>query len=59
MRPYIKGENLSSVSVGQDDVANGSPKMGDMIARDPSNHTDQWLVNSSYFYDKFDMTPIG
>lgn len=58
MFPYIDGQDLSAVSIGDDDRDNGSPKEGDMIARDPSNHGDMWLVNASYFAEKFDATPI-
>lgn len=59
MRPYVEGESLAGVSIGDDDRANGSPKVGDMIARDPSNHYDLWLVNAAYFAEKFDAQPIG
>ena len=59
MRPYEPGEDLTGVSVGHEDRANGSPKVGDMIARDPANESDLWLVNADYFADKFDPVPIG
>jgi len=59
MRPYQPGEDLTGVSVGDDDRKNGSPKQGDMIARDPSNHDDKWLVNAEYFEAKFNTTPMG
>ena len=45
MRLYVQGEDLSNVSVSKED----SPKQGDMIARNPSNHNDQWLVAREYF----------
>ena len=41
------------VSIRQVDLANGSPKIGDMIARNPKNHKDQWLVAKQYFEDNF------
>ena len=31
-----------------------SPKMGDMIARNPKNNNDQWLVAKQYFNDNFE-----
>lgn len=37
MRPYVPGEDLSSVSVSD---ADKPPKAGDMIARNPANHED-------------------
>jgi hypothetical protein len=30
------------------------PKEGDMIARNPKNHKDQWLVAAQYFADNFE-----
>lgn len=50
MRPYIQGEFLDkSISISNADLDNGSPKQGDMIARNPQNYNDQWLVASHYF----------
>lgn len=55
MRPYIAGETLNNrVSVSAADRENGSPKVGDMIARNPKNHNDQWLVAADYFKDNFE-----
>lgn len=42
------------VSISVADKANGSPKIGDMIARNPKNHNDQWLVAKQYFEDNFE-----
>lgn len=54
MRPYKEGESLpNSVSISEADLKNGSPKPGDMIARNPKNHNDQWLVSAEYFADNF------
>lgn len=54
MRPYIDGESLpQAVSVSQADKDSGSPKVGDMIARNPNNHADQWLVAEEYFKNNF------
>jgi hypothetical protein len=44
MRPYQPGERLTGVSISEADRLAGSPKTGDMIARNPKNHADQWLV---------------
>jgi len=41
------------VSISDADLINGSPKIGDMIARNPKNHLDQWLVAEQYFKDNF------
>jgi len=56
MRPYKQGEKLGSeVSISEADRENGSPKIGDMIARNPKNHDDQWLVAKKYFEDNFEQ----
>jgi len=55
LRPFQPGEYiLGSVSVSQVDLEAGSPKVGDMIARNPKNHADQWLVAAQYFQDNFE-----
>ncbi len=41
------------VSISDTDRQNGSPKIGDMIARNPKNHNDQWLVAKQYFENNF------
>ena len=43
-----------TVSISDVDLENGSPKDGDMIARNPKNHLDQWLVAKEYFEDNFE-----
>lgn len=56
LRPFLDGETLDpSVSISQADREAGSPKLGDMIARNPLNHADQWLVASKYFSDNFEL----
>ena len=49
-----KTHNRKSISVSESDLQNGSPKSGDMIARNPKNHEDQWLVAKEYFNDNFE-----
>jgi hypothetical protein len=57
-RSFQEGEQLpETVSIWQVDRDNGSPKVGDMIARNPKNHDDQWLVAKQYFEDNFE--PCG
>jgi hypothetical protein len=55
LRPYVQGEALAGVSVSEVDRAAGSPQDGDMIARNPKNHADQWLVARQYFQDNFEV----
>lgn len=54
LRPYEANEDLRGVSVAAEDARAGSPKLGDMIARNPKNHRDQWLVAAAYFRDNFE-----
>lgn len=55
IRPYEPGEVLpADVSISAADRQNGSPKQGDMIARNPKNHADQWLISAAYFAENFE-----
>lgn len=55
LRPFVPGEVLSDrVSISPADRDAGSPKEGDMIARNPKNHDDQWLIARDYFLDNFE-----
>jgi len=55
LRPYVETEALpDSVSISDFDKEHGSPKLGDMIARNPKDHEDQWLVSQAYFEDNFE-----
>ena len=54
LRPFLRGEQLEGVSISAPDKEAGSPKIGDMIARNPKNHNDQWLVAAQYFADNFE-----
>jgi hypothetical protein len=51
MRPYVKGEDLSKISVSE--VDNPEEDMG-MVARNPKNHEDQWYVVRKYFDDNLE-----
>jgi hypothetical protein len=53
LRPYEPGE-ADGVSISAADKEAGSPKPGDMIARNPKSHADQWLVAAQYFSDNFE-----
>jgi hypothetical protein len=54
MRPWAAGDDMASISVSEADKLNGSPKIGDMIARNPKNYADQWLVAKKYFLDNLE-----
>ena len=46
--------NPIKISISQPDLENGSPKIGDMIARNQKNDKDQWLVSENYFNENFE-----
>jgi hypothetical protein len=54
LTPWTPGFDMNRVSVSAPDEEAGSPKVGDMIARNPKNHDDQWLVAAAYFADNFE-----
>ena len=49
LTPWTPSMDMTRVSVSQADKEAGSPKLGDMIARNPVNHKDMWLVARDYF----------
>lgn len=44
-----------NISISEVDLNNGSPKIGDMIARNPKNHNDQRLITKLYFNNNFEV----
>lgn len=58
-RTYIPGEDLSGVSVSKEDInllSQGYTE-GHMIARDVSNHNDQWFINKTFFESHYVEKP--
>ena len=53
MFPWFHDFDMSGVSVSDADKSNGSPKQGDMIAIDPTNPDNQWLVAEKFFKDNY------
>lgn len=54
MYSWKEGFSIEGISVSEEDKKNGSPKIGDMIARNPENHNDLWLVAKDYFMANFE-----
>lgn len=54
MMPWSPSVDMAGVSVSDADIEAGSPKEGDMIARNPKNHADRWLVARQYFAENFE-----
>ena len=51
--PWTPNMPMALVSVSAADRANGSPKEGDMIAFNPKNPSDMWLVAKQFFDDNY------
>ncbi len=54
VRPWEPGYDMSGVSIATTDAYAGSPRPGDMIARNPLNHAERWLIGARYFEDNFE-----
>ena len=50
MRPYIPGESMLDVSINSQDTL----EEGGMVARDKTNHKDQWYISKLYFKDNYE-----
>lgn len=59
LRHWEPGESMDGISISPEDVKAESPKLGDMIARNPKNHADKWLVAKQYFEDNFEPVEAG
>ena len=59
MADWEPGFDMHNVSVSNYDAGNGSPKLGDKIARNPANHADRWLVAKVYFEVNFEPYAAG
>ncbi|MGJ8687315.1 MAG: hypothetical protein ACSHWQ_07540 [Spongiibacteraceae bacterium] len=53
MMPWEPDMPMTLVSISEADKANGSPKHGDMIAVNPKDSTDMWLVAEQFFQDNY------
>ncbi|MEW8522541.1 MAG: hypothetical protein AB2552_05760 [Candidatus Thiodiazotropha endolucinida] len=51
MRPYVPGEDLTGISVSDEDT----PEEGGMIAMNPDNPDDQWYVAKDFFEAKYEL----
>lgn len=58
MRPYIPGEDMRGISISEPDKQTGSPKNGDMIARDSVDKYDQWLVSADFFARNYEPITV-
>lgn len=54
MMPWEPDMSMVLVSISEADKANGSPKLGDMIAVNPDDATDMWLVAHDFFVENYE-----
>ena len=54
MMPWEPDMPMDLVSISEADKNNGSPKAGDMIAVNPNDATDMWLVAQKFFEDNYE-----
>lgn len=52
--PWTEDLPMELVSISEADRLNGSPKVGDMIAFNPKDETDIWLVGEKFFNDNYE-----
>jgi len=56
MVPWDENTDMQGVSASDEDKENGSPKAGDMIARNPhSPEADRWLISKAYFEANYEL----
>ena len=54
MAPWTPEIEMEGVSISDADKDNGSPKVGDMIAVNPNDSDDRWLVAEKWFKENYE-----
>lgn len=54
MCPWENGYSINGLFISNKDKKSGSPKRGDMIARNQKKPEDMWLVSKKCFEDNFE-----
>lgn len=54
MRPWVEGEDMTGIAVDATTAAEGGPQPGDMVAHNPGNPQDQWLVRADHYRMHFE-----
>ncbi len=55
LTPWVEFLPMNLFSISEEDKKNGSPKKGDMIAINPKNSRDMWLVSEKFFKDNYEF----
>ncbi len=59
MMPWEPDMSMALVSISEADKNNGSPRLGDMIAVNPADATDMWLVAEKFFSENYEEVKCG
>lgn len=54
MMPWEPDMSMEFVSISEADKNNGSPKAGDMLAVNPNDPTDMWIVAKKFFEENYE-----
>lgn len=54
MRPFVVGEDMTNIYVDPVLVEHGHPEEGDMIARNPRDRDEMWLMTRENFSTNFE-----
>ena len=54
LAPWTPDTEMTGVSVSDEDRENGSPKVGDMISRNPDHHADRYLMAEKFFRESYE-----
>ena len=54
LAPWTEDIPMDLVSVSAADVEKGSPKVGDMLACNPDDVCDWWLIEEKFFKDNYE-----
>jgi len=57
--PYEEGMDITLVSISEADKLKGSPKKGDMIASNPEDPNDYWLVEEEWFKKYYEPVEVN
>lgn len=41
------------ITIDNNAIKNGSPKLGDMVAREPKKHMSMWIIHRDHFIKNF------
>jgi len=55
MRTFVKGESIDNLDIIFEDLSEGHPDVGDMIAREIDSPDNQWLITEDKFKNNYEL----